>query len=463
MVRAAASPGAPGRPGPAATSGSCRPPRTYENQRSNVTSLRSSVEQLEASYEADRIDRFQVDLARQALYNAQSQLLTAEAGFQQSVENFKVGIGLPPEIPVVLTDTVLDQFDLLDPGLEALRNRVSDVLATFREARDAEAEAPAILQGAIASARDVPYQIEVELEKCAEDIVTLEKALPERRAELQRLARRPEVEAAEIDESLFSAEALEERFHAKRSEYRRLRDQVLTRAAELEELFAAVEAGDPDAASLVKVGSELSGLLLEVALVQASVRLDTISFEPVEIEPEEALRIASAYRRDWKNARASLVDAWRLIYFNANDLKSDLDIVFSGDIGNVGDHPFDLRGTNGRLRVGLEFDAPLTRLEERNIYRQSLIEYQQARREYYRYRDRVYQSLRKHAQAGGSQRGKPRTPPGSRPRGDRPGRPHPAAALAARRCPERRPNSTTPPHVIWCSRSPICSMCRTTC
>ena len=60
----------------------------------------------------------------------------------------------------------------------------------------------------------------------------------------------------------------------------------------------------------------------------------------------------------------------------------------------MGDHPFDLRGTNGRLRVGLEFDAPLTRLEERNVYRQSLIEYQQARRSYYRYRDRVYQGLR---------------------------------------------------------------------
>ena len=62
------------------------------------------------------------------------------------------------------------------------------------------------------------------------------------------------------------------------------------------------------------------------------------------------------------NARASVVDSWRLIQFNANDLESDLNLVFSGDIGNVGDNPFDLRGTNGRLRVGLQFDAPLTRL-----------------------------------------------------------------------------------------------------
>jgi hypothetical protein len=94
------------------------------------------------------------------------------------------------------------------------------------------------------------------------------------------------------------------------------------------------------------------------------------------------------------NARASLVDSWRLIYFNANDLLSDLDLVFSGDIGNVGDNPFDFRSSRGRLQVGLEFDAPLTRLAERNTYRQSLIEYQQARRGYYQFRDRIYLGLR---------------------------------------------------------------------
>ena len=94
------------------------------------------------------------------------------------------------------------------------------------------------------------------------------------------------------------------------------------------------------------------------------------------------------------NARAALVDSWRLITFNADDLQSDLDFVFSGDIGNVGDNPFDIQANNGRLRVGLEFDAPLTRLAERNVYRQSLIEYQQARRDYYRFRDDVHRDIR---------------------------------------------------------------------
>jgi hypothetical protein len=122
--------------------------------------------------------------------------------------------------------------------------------------------------------------------------------------------------------------------------------------------------------------------------------LDAITFDPVDLTPEEGYCIASQHRRDWMNARAALVDSWRLIHFNANDLESDLDLVFQGDIGNVSDNPFDLRATNGRLRVGLQFDAPLTRLAERNVYRQSLIEYQQARRRYYQFRDRVQRDVR---------------------------------------------------------------------
>jgi hypothetical protein len=83
-----------------------------------------------------------------------------------------------------------------------------------------------------------------------------------------------------------------------------------------------------------------------------------------------------------------------LIYFNANDLRSDLNVVFSGDIGNLGQNPLRIRDTTGRLRAGVQFDAPLTRLDERNQYRQALIEYQQARRNYYQFRDGVSQGLR---------------------------------------------------------------------
>ncbi len=94
------------------------------------------------------------------------------------------------------------------------------------------------------------------------------------------------------------------------------------------------------------------------------------------------------------NARAALVDAWRRIEFDANALKSDLNLTFSGDLQTVDDHPFRFRGSTGRLRVGVQFDSPLTRMVERNAYRETLINYQRARRNYMLFEDRINQSLR---------------------------------------------------------------------
>ena len=99
------------------------------------------------------------------------------------------------------------------------------------------------------------------------------------------------------------------------------------------------------------------------------------------MKSEEAFRTARLNRPDWMNARASLVDTWRQIEVVANTLQSDLNLTFSGDVNTVDNNPLNFRGSTGRLRVGLEFDAPLTRLAERNAYRTALINYQQARRQ----------------------------------------------------------------------------------
>jgi hypothetical protein len=88
------------------------------------------------------------------------------------------------------------------------------------------------------------------------------------------------------------------------------------------------------------------------------------------------------------------VNQWRAIEFVADDLESFLDLTFSGDMLNANDNPLSLRSATGRLRVGLAWDAPITRLQERNNYRQSLIEYQRAKRTYYQFEDTVWQNLR---------------------------------------------------------------------
>lgn len=379
------------------------------NQRANVAALRDSVEQLQETYEAGRIDRFQVDLARQALYNAQSQLLTAENQYAGTLDEFKVGtLGLPPEVPVRIRDDALDQFNLLDPELERVQAQVTDVLAALRELRrEADAQqqpgadvpdSPDIatrLEPLLAGALTVESAITERMAAVAADIDKLDATLPARREQLAALRERPEAQSAELSPKLFDAAELEQRAVARREEFARLNERL---TAEWDRIGQLAQRDDLQARDvlgpLVETLSNLSGQLLEASLLQAGARLDAISVDPIDLSFEDSMLIAAAFRRDWQNARMQLVDTWRLIYFNANDLRSGLDIVFSGDIGNLGDNPFNIRDTTGRLRVGVEFDAPLTRLAERNVYRQSLIEYQQARRTYYQFRDRIAQSLR---------------------------------------------------------------------
>ena len=139
---------------------------------------------------------------------------------------------------------------------------------------------------------------------------------------------------------------------------------------------------------------DLADNVLELSLVQARTRAETVSLVPIDLHPAAAVEIARVNRRDWMNARAALVDTWRLVEFNADNLESTLDIVFSGDMSARDDNPLKFDAATGRLRAALQFDAPLTRLSERNTYRQSLIEYQQARRNYYAVEDQVSQGFR---------------------------------------------------------------------
>jgi hypothetical protein len=380
--------------------------QTIRNQRSNVGSLRDSYEQLQASYDAGRIDLFQVDLARQALYNAQSQLLTAEVGYENTLDNFKIIMGLPPELEVRIQDPMLERFNLLDPQLEAVQERVTDALVGLRELRQRlqddnnpldpnSPEAAQRFERWLNECMALESMANERLDAVEADMKAVEAALPKRREYLRDLAGREEVQQAQIDPRLFGVEELDKRVARRREEYEMLKRNLAQVWAQLDKLEKDGAADMPTLLpAVIDSMANLSGRLLELSLVQAAARLDAIYFPPVELTDDEAILIASAYRRDWQNARAALVDSWRLIFFNANALLSDLNFIFSGDISNLGDNPFRIRDTTGRLRVGLQWDPPMTRLAERNVYRQSLIEYQQARRNYYQFRDRVAQSLR---------------------------------------------------------------------
>ncbi len=161
------------------------------NQYSNIAALGDSVEQLQAAYDAGRIDRFQVDLARQALYNAQSQLLNSRGGLRRyALDNFKLQHGLPPEPHDQGRGSDAGPFQLLDPDLAAVQIRVTDVLTVLREGSQA---------AALRRAGDEPLTLptapppQPETEAVATDFATLVAERPRAERNRARASRgRPE-------------------------------------------------------------------------------------------------------------------------------------------------------------------------------------------------------------------------------------------------------------------------------
>lgn len=365
------------------------------NRTANLTALRDSYILLEALFEAGRLPtRLQVDQTRQAYFNAQSNLLTTQAGYANRIDSFKMTLGLPPSLPVEVKDPLIDQFNLIEPLLVELQDDLNDILMKLRK----NSVPPE--QIGIGARRDdvlaLKPRIERQFELATLNLSGLQQVGPQRLAQLRRLkAKVPDLKM-DVDMRVFEPAEFERRVAELEAWLPKLRkdtDERLAAIASLtdEQIQANAEKRLDD---LIELATKFSGDLVDLMLLQASVRLETTDLLPIQLAEHQALGVARDHRLDWMNVRANLVDAWRRIEFDANALQSDLNLVISGDISTTEDNIAEFRKDNGRLRFGVEFDSPVTRLAERNQYRETLIEYQRARRDYMLFEDQVSQSLR---------------------------------------------------------------------
>lgn len=372
------------------------------NLEANVAGNQDSLYQMEALFEANRVKpKSQVELIRQSLYRSQSSLLSERARYDETLDSFKVTLGLPPSLPVRIEDPLLDQFNLIDPQLTEAQNLTNELLQMFRD----DTTHPALEIEWYNDLRQAREYCLGQLALVEEDIQKFNQAVPDRISNLQMLASRPEAQTGQIDEDIFSTTLLQERLAMLRADFKELRGKMSKTFSQLESLESIRQADgqNPKVMSaesrslLVDVFTELYDQLLELSLIEARARLDTVTLMSIELSAEEAFEIARGNRRDWMNARAAVVDQWRLIEVAANDLKSDLDVVVEGRMDPLASNLFGstpVNNTTGTMRVGVEFDAPLTRLAERNTYRRALINYQRTRRQYLAFEDTIEQSLR---------------------------------------------------------------------
>ncbi len=365
------------------------------NQTVNVSALRDSLAQLEASFDAGRIRiRLQVDQTRQALYNAQSSLLSAKAAYKTRLDQYKVQLGLPPDVHVRIKDSLIDRFNLLDPSMTEIQDEVSAILDVIRvKSRITKVDD---LKTALSQLKLIRQNVVGQRKVTQAGLEELDANLPSRAQHLRRLHSKTYLQQANVDPRIYDentlaqrAERLKQRLPKSEKSFATIWDAI----DKLEQSLPETELEDARN-KLVTVTTELSGVLLGLALDQASARLEGIALRPNEIDSEEAFEVAKANRLDLMNARARLVDSWRRIEFDANALKSDLSVTFSGDMSTVDDNPVKFDPDTGRLQAGLAFDTPTTRLAERNQYRATLIEYQRARREFMLFEDEINQSVR---------------------------------------------------------------------
>ncbi|MBM84318.1 MAG: hypothetical protein CMJ78_27495, partial [Planctomycetaceae bacterium] len=334
---------------------------------------------LEANLDAGLIDIAQVDQFRQSIETERANLLQAQNGLENSMEGFKSGImGLPPDLPVNLDDSMIEPFQLIDPDT----NDVQDSVALFIE-----------------SFGKLPRTPEVD------DLIESFDRLPTLMIRIRRVFKQVETDINRLEAIADSREQFMS--PGERKQFIEDRDKLQESAATVVKAFQAIiehqkklKAGltndnrKETADEFVGLLTDLANVTSELSLIQARTRLESVTLDAIQLSPQSALEIARANRLDWMNNRASLVDTWRLIEFNANALESGLNINIDGDIGTIGDNPARFRAPAGTIGGGIEFDAPLTRLIERNNFRQQLINYQQSRRQLIQFEDGVSRSLR---------------------------------------------------------------------
>jgi hypothetical protein len=349
------------------------------NFEENLEAKLRALGLLEAHLQAGTIDLTQVDQFRQSIETQRALLLQSRNAMANTMENYEIStLGLPPDVPLELDDSLIHQFQFISPSISKLQGEFGDFLGQLGQ----QPGEPAIdaLEQFFERLADLRARLEQHATAVHGDLESLQTHSGQRRQAMtpaeQRLFTR---EIAGLRDSL---KDLQNRVREAGPKIGQLRGQ-LTPATRRQ-----------TADRLVHLVTEISRTTDEVSLIQARARVETITLQDENLDPVQTLNIARANRLDWMNNRAALVDTWRLIQYNANALRGGLNVVFSGDVSSVGNNPFQFRSPTGTLRAGLQFDAPFTRLLERNNFRQAIIDYQQQRRQLIQFEDSVQETLR---------------------------------------------------------------------
>ena len=379
------------------------------NSRSNVENLRQKVVEYGVYVQLEIQSQVERDQVFQQYQSGRSSLLGSEQGFAEALDDYRFELGLPSWVPLELDESLLDQFELVNPEVVSLQDSAQELFISLMQY--------------LPPVKAPRAELQSKFDEYAKIQDRVETFVPEVEAELKRWTHR--LEAVDLD-SLSQDDRLDMK---QQISFAQDVDELLVEMklalgnrakfdANLQELIdaASVEGlqepakqtrGDDEETPMTPseqawdalqdaIGIRLRSELADIYLAQTLVRLFLIDIEPHELKQETAITYAHLNRLDIMNSKATVMDAFRKTEVAADALESDLSVTGGITLGSDPSHnnAFRFDSSANRYRVGVEFDGPLNRLNERNAYRATQIDYQRVSRSFVADKDRVANEVR---------------------------------------------------------------------
>lgn len=337
-------------------------------------------------------------------------LRSTRVSLQNNVDQYKLFLGLPTDMPITIDDSLLKPFEFIDPRLLRLQDRLKAFVPEPPEINEKHPDAEAMLR---------VQKLLAQFDRVSPDPQILRRLISELEL-LQEDIRRDGIEVLASDFQKYEEHAINGPpkplsdgcflVYRDAEANKRLQASLLAAfdesVANLAKQKAILQEDSIPGETIEKVLNEMSDVREEflkltrsLSVVQINLRVDLIDLNRFDIDRDDAVGVGLENRMDLMNLRAQVMDARRTVEVAANQLQAVLNIVAAGDIrtqstASGNGNPFDFRGDQSSIRAGVQFTSPVQLVQQRNTYRAALIAYQRARRNYMRVEDQVKFDIR---------------------------------------------------------------------
>jgi outer membrane protein TolC len=386
----------------------------------NIDTLTDILKRYEGLLEGDVVAPVQVQQVEQQLLGARNNLITDQQQYLDSLDRFKIQVGVPTALDIELDDAqlrpLLQQFRRSRAIIEQ-EHAASDEVARFNTLAAAprlraellrQFEQSALSRGTAFAkgirARWAAWEklSDKELKQRLDDLRLESRRLMDLQAELQakdqvmKPADLARLAAVNADFDVGNFERLLRQYEADYTEAGKPKKadpaterRRVTQFRDVTSLWAKimVEARDERLSAVRQSWPELPRCCVD--------GVDLLKGDLARAETAAAQHALNE-RLDLMNVRGQVVDSWRQVAVFANALLGTFNVQYqlssNSPIGHA--QPLNIGGSGNAHQLTLNTDLPIVRKVEQNNYRESLIAYQRQRRALQEAEDFTVQAVR---------------------------------------------------------------------